>query len=103
MREQGSATRDYLLKKFQEKRVEPKLVLESENPDAIKRSVELGVGFAFFPHFSVHEELKTGVFREINLVDEDLAIKVDVIYLRDRRRSRLIRAFVDLISEFSFD
>lgn len=103
MREQGSATRDYLLRRFQERRVNPKVVLESENPDAIKRSVELGVGVAFFPFFGVQEELERGAFKQIDLLDEDLAIKIDVIYLRDRRKSSIIRAFMNILSEFPFD
>jgi len=103
MREQGSATNDFLLKKFREREVEPKVVMESENPDAIKRSVELGVGVAFFPYFSVQEELQRGVFREITIIDEDLSINIDAIYLRKRRRSSLIRACLNIVSNLSLN
>ena len=103
MREQGSATSDFLLKKFQDRKVEPKVVMESENPDAIKRSVDLGVGFAFLPYFSVHEELERGAFREITIIDEDLSLKLDAIYLRSRRRSSLIRACLDILSNLSLN
>ena len=103
MREQGSATSDFLLKKFQDRKVEPKVVMESENPDAIKRLVELGVGVAFLPYFSVQEELQRGVFREITIIDEDLSINIDAIYLLNRRRSSLIRACLDTVSNLSLN
>ena len=73
----------------------------NQNPDAIKQMVHLGIGGAFFPSYSIREDVKEGRYRMIDILD-GLYLYIDVIYLMERRKSKSLRSFVSVVNGYSF-
>jgi len=101
LREEGSATREYIINEFAKRNIPLNNYIESQNPDAIKRMVHLGMGGAFFPSYSIEEDVQEGRFRKIEIVDH-LYLCIDRIYLMERRKSKTLRSFISVVSEYSF-
>jgi DNA-binding transcriptional LysR family regulator len=101
LREEGSATREYIINEFAKRNIPLNNYIESQNPDAIKRMVHFGMGGAFFPSYSIEEDVQEGRFRKIEIVD-DIYLYVDVIYLLERKKLKNVRSFVSVVSEYSF-
>ncbi len=60
--EPGSATRDYLLNAFPARNLTITNSIDCENPPAIQHMVQLGMGGAFFPLFSIQRDVQEGRF-----------------------------------------
>jgi len=68
----------------------------AQNPSAIKHMVHLGVGGAFFPHYSIAKDVKKGKYYQIEIV-EDLHLHIDLIYLEERRYATAIKNLVSIV------
>jgi DNA-binding transcriptional LysR family regulator len=55
--------------------------INCENPPAIRHMVELGMGGAFFPLFSIQKDVQQGLFHMAE-IEEDLSVNYDLIFLR---------------------
>ena len=91
--EQGSATRDYLIREFAARNLIITNSIDCENPPAIRHMVQLGMGGAFFPLFSIERDIQEGRFH-MAAVKEDLSLNYDLIFLKDRRSSHSVRIFM---------
>lgn len=91
--ERGSATRDYLLNAFHARDWTITHSIECENPPAIRHMVQLGMGGAFFPLFSVQRDVQEGRFH-MAAVKEDLSLDYDLVFLKERRSSPPVRMFI---------
>ncbi|MBN1470897.1 MAG: LysR family transcriptional regulator [Syntrophaceae bacterium] len=101
MRENGSATREYIIKQFAHRKILLNNRINSQNPSAIKRMVQLGMGGAFFPAYAIEEEVKAGKFRQIEIL-EDLYISIDLIYLLERKKLKPIQDIVSAVTRYDF-
>ena len=90
--EQGSATRDYLIREFAARNLTITNSIDCENPPAIQHMVQLGLGGAFFPLFSIQRDVQEGLFHMAE-IEEDLSVDYDLIFLKDRRSSHMVRIF----------
>lgn len=96
--ERGSATRQYLLDAFQARNLTITHSIECENPPAIRHMVQLGMGGAFFPLFSVQRDVQEGRFH-MAAVKEDLSLDYDLVFLKDRRSSLPVRMFISAMNK----
>jgi DNA-binding transcriptional LysR family regulator len=101
VREKGSATREYIINEFTRRNIPLNNVIESQNPSNIKSMVHLGMGGAFFPNYAIAEEVKEGKFKRIEILD-DLFLYIDVIYLKERKKSKTIQSFVGAATGYFF-
>ncbi|MHB8771045.1 MAG: LysR family transcriptional regulator [Syntrophales bacterium] len=90
--EKGSATRDYLIREFAARNLTITNRIDCENPPAIQHMVQLGLGGAFFPLFSIQRGVQAGYFHMAE-IEEDLFVDYDLIFLKDRRSSNMVRIF----------
>jgi DNA-binding transcriptional LysR family regulator len=96
--EQGSVTRDYLMKEFHKRNLTMTNPIDCQNPPAIRHMVELGMGGAFFPLFSIQKDVQEGLFHAAS-VTEDLYMDYDLIFLKDRRSSNIVRIFTSTMKK----
>jgi len=96
--EQGSATRDYLLREFAARNLTITNSIDCENPPAIRHMVQLGMGGAFFHLFSIERDVQEGRFH-MAAVKEDLSLDYDLIFLKDRRSSHSVRIFMSAMKK----
>lgn len=96
--EKGSATRDYVMSEFKKRNLTMTNPIDCENPPAIRHMVELGMGGAFFPLFSIQKDVQEGLFH-MATVREDLFQNYDLIFLSDRRNSYPVQTFRSVIKK----
>ena len=96
--ERGSATRDYLLNAFHTRNLTITNPIDCENPPAIQHMVQLGMGGAFFPLFSIQRNVHEGRFH-MATVKENLSLDYDLILLKDRRSSHTVRIFISTMKK----
>ena len=72
--------------------------IDCENPPAIRHMVQLGMGGAFFPLFSIQRDVQEGLFHMAE-IEEDLSVDYDLIFLKDRRSSNMVRIFTSTMKK----
>jgi LysR family transcriptional regulator, transcriptional activator of the cysJI operon len=90
--EKGSATREYIIGEFNKRNLPMSIYVECENPPAIKHMVHFGLGGAFFCLYDIEEDVRQRRFRKLNLL-ENLSVNYDLIYLKERKDSRIVEIF----------
>ena len=98
LRETQSATRKIFEKALERARVRPKSVMQIESREAVREAVAagLGVGVVSESEFDPDRRLKTLPFSNAHL-----EITEYVVCLEDRRRLRIVRAFLELAEEMA--
>jgi DNA-binding transcriptional LysR family regulator len=99
--EEGSATREYIINEFSKRKIPLNNYIESQNPSATKQMVQLGMGGALLPAYSVEEDIRKGRFRKVEVLD-DLNLYIDLIYLKERKNSKALRSFISAVLDASF-
>ena len=98
LRKEGSTTRDYIIKEFQKRNIPLNTQIETENPSAIKRFVQMGLGGAFFPAYAIAEDVKGKRFGASEV--KDLLFPIDIIYLMERRKSASVQILLSELKAY---
>ncbi len=93
-----SATREVLLQKLKEQKVEPIIIAEVDNPERVKSLVGMGKGVALVLEASVEDELPGGKLIVLPF-KEDIRIGVDILVHRDNPLHSMGNRFVSLVRE----
>lgn len=96
IREQGSGTRNLLLRLFEKEGISPKILMEVGNSDTIKELVNKGVGLSILTLKMVEDDIRRGFLRAIRLCNKKLMLTFDIIFHKSRGSSSLIHAFKDV-------
>lgn len=99
--EEGSATREYIINEFSNRNIPLNNIIESQNPSTTKQMVQLGMGGTFLPAYSIEEDVRKGRFKRVEVID-DLNLYIDLIYLKERKKSKALRSFISAVLEASF-
>lgn len=95
----GSAVREVVFEYLARLRVKPRLAMESANIDVIKEFVGRDQGVAFMERFAVQDELTSGVFREIGILEGGPSISYGLGYRQRRLLSPAAWAFLRLLDK----
>ncbi|MFH1277482.1 MAG: LysR family transcriptional regulator [Candidatus Eisenbacteria bacterium] len=94
-----SVTRREVDRAFAIRGIEPRVAMEISSPEAIKKLVEVGLGFSFLPARSVRAEIRAGRVASPALTGMRLDRKIGLLRLKDRYLSPAAEAFASLIRE----
>ncbi len=100
-REPGSGTREVIDHYLQKTGVAPEamqVVMEAGSPEALKRLVATGLGFAIMSRATVAKEVRLGELVEVALMPL-LVRQLAVVYPKERFHSRLIEGFVEFAKQ----
>ncbi|MBI2562012.1 MAG: LysR family transcriptional regulator, partial [candidate division NC10 bacterium] len=67
--------------------------------EAIKRAVEVGMGVSVLSSAIVRREAEAGLIRLLRIREKGLRRQFEIIIHRERERSRLIGAFLEVAAE----
>lgn len=102
MRERGSGTRSVLEEALMALEVMPPLpVLELNSPEAIKRAVAAGLGYAFVSEQTITHEEATQRLQRVPLKGFQVRRPLLVIFPRQKKFSKTTEAFLHLLQEAS--
>ena len=84
---------------FRRAEVIPNVAMELDSLEATKRMVEEGLGIALVPSVTAERELAQGKLVRVEIADvRPIQRPISLIYKKNRKRSRVVQAFVDMMS-----
>lgn len=99
MREHGSALQASLQEILREHEVEPEHIITLGNLEAIKRSVEAGLGVSIVPEIAVRREVQSGALYALSIAERLDERSFNYIYRHDRVLSPPARIFAALLEK----
>jgi DNA-binding transcriptional LysR family regulator len=96
IREQGSGSRDAILKKLHKHGVTPSLLVESESLSFIIAYIGRKMGISFILSHEADQVLAQGILKRINLVEGNINVSADIVTRADESMSLPMRQFVDI-------
>jgi DNA-binding transcriptional LysR family regulator len=88
--EVGSATRKVIDQFFATEKIEPTIVMDTENVEIIKAMVKTGMGIGIVPYQSVAREVRAGQFFCARVEGHELVRETGWVYARANRVPRMI-------------
>jgi DNA-binding transcriptional LysR family regulator len=88
--EPGSATRRVIDQFFAKEKLEPPIVMDTENVEIIKAMVKTGMGIGIVPYQAVAREVRAGQFFVARIDGHELVRETGWVYARANRVPRMI-------------
>ncbi len=82
---------------FRAHKVHVRVVMELDNIETIKRSVEIGAGVSIVPQFSVQREVQSGMLAEVRFARQTFLRPLGVIVKRNRALSPPSQKLIELL------
>ena len=81
---------------FHDRQLKPKVAMELDSSELLKRFVAAEVGIGFIARSNVMEEAKAGALAAIPLADAVIRRDLALVYRKDKSLSRAARAFIEI-------
>jgi DNA-binding transcriptional LysR family regulator len=95
--EKGMASRRAQDRIFQEHEVQVNIVMEFDNIETIKRSVEIGAGVSIVPLLSVQKEVQSGALVQVHFSDKSFLRPLAIIVRSKQPLTPAARKFIELM------
>ncbi len=89
-------TRDALEALFHEHRLKPRISMELDSSELLKRFVAADVGIGFIPRSNVAEDLQANALAALTLADASIHRDLALVFRKDKALSRAALAFIDI-------
>ena len=89
-------TRDSIENLFEERRLKPRIAMELDSSELLKRFVAADVGVGFIARSNVMEDVKAGVLAAIPMADGSLRRDLALVFRKDKALSRAALAFMEI-------
>jgi len=96
IREQGSGSREAILKKLHKHGVTPSVVVESESLGFIIAYIGRRMGISFILSHEADQVLSQGILKRINLIEGNINFSADIVTRADEPMSLPMRQFVNI-------
>lgn len=90
--------REQLDELFRVNEITPRIAMELESSEMLKRYVSVGLGLGFLPRTNVAEEERAGALHLLTLEGVRLARDLALVVRKDRELSRAAKAFLEIAS-----
>jgi len=101
MRESGSGTRETLDRALAAQRLRPRVRLELEHTEAIKRAVESGLGIGCISRLALRDAFRRGSLVPVETPELDLTRQFYFIWHRQKYQTAAMREFLELCREMT--
>jgi DNA-binding transcriptional LysR family regulator len=88
--------REQLDELFRVNEITPRVAMEVESSEMLKRYISVGLGLGFLPRTNVAEEEHNGTLHLLSLAGVRLARDLALVFRRDRQLSRAAREFLEI-------
>jgi len=89
-------TRDALENLFHDRHLKPKISMELDSSELLKRFVAADVGIGFIARSNVMEDVKAGVLAAIAMADASIRRDLALVFRKDKALSRAALAFIEI-------
>jgi LysR family transcriptional regulator, low CO2-responsive transcriptional regulator len=90
-------TRDALETLFHERGLKPRISMELDSSELLKRFVAADVGVGFIPRSHVAEDLQANALAALTLADASIQRELALVFRKDKALSRAALAFIDIV------
>ncbi len=101
LRGKGSASRRLVDRLFEKSKVSPHILTEANNTELIKNMVQRGEGISFLSRIAVSKELEEGKLVALFLEENQIALDIDIAYLKNRALSPAASVFLNVLRELA--
>jgi DNA-binding transcriptional LysR family regulator len=95
--ERGSSTRRVIDEMFLRERIQPRIVMETENVEILKALVAIGMGMAIVPYQAVAREVRARQLRCARVHGVSMVRETGWVYVRGARVPRLVQQMFDAL------
>ncbi len=99
LREQGSGSRNAILKKLRKYGVTPAVVIECESLSFILAYIERKMGISFILSHDIENELDKGIVKKIDLIEGGISFEADIVTRRGEPLSMPMRYFLKIAKQ----
>ena len=96
LREPGSATQAAITSHLLRSNLTVESIMEMENPEAVKKAVQSGLGIAFISLFAVETELQAKSLAAVVVRGIDIHRELKIVHRKDKHLSRAARTFIEM-------
>src|SRR5215469_8674270 len=89
-------TRDSIENLFHERHLKPRISMELDSSELLKRFVAADVGVGFIAKSNVMEDVKAGVLAAIAMADVSIRRELALVFRKDKALSRAALAFIEI-------
>ncbi|HEX7286612.1 MAG TPA: LysR family transcriptional regulator [Candidatus Angelobacter sp.] len=89
-------TRDALENLFDDRRLKPKIAMELDSSELLKRFVAADVGVGFIARSNVIEDVRAGTLAAVALADASVRRDLALVFRKDKALSRAALAFIEI-------
>jgi LysR family transcriptional regulator, low CO2-responsive transcriptional regulator len=89
-------TRNTLANMFHERGLKPKIAMELDSSELLKRFVAADVGIGFIARSNVIEDVKAGVLATLAMADASIRRDLALVFRKDKALSRAALAFIEI-------
>jgi DNA-binding transcriptional LysR family regulator len=89
-------TRNTLANMFHERGLKPKIAMELDSSELLKRFVAADVGVGFIARSNVMEDVKAGVLATLAMADASIRRDLALVFRKDKALSRAALAFIEI-------
>jgi DNA-binding transcriptional LysR family regulator len=88
--------REQLDELFRVNEIVPRVAMEVESSEMLKRYIGVGLGLGFLPRTNVAEEERAGILHSLGLDGVRLARDLALVFRKDRQLSRAAQEFLEI-------
>ncbi|HXW14499.1 MAG TPA: LysR family transcriptional regulator [Terriglobia bacterium] len=89
-------TRDAIENLFHERHLKPRISMELDSSELLKRFVAADVGVGFIARSSVMEDVKAGALAAVPMADASIRRELALVFRKDKALSRAALAFIEI-------
>lgn len=89
-------TRDAIENLFDERHLKPRISMELDSSELLKRFVAADVGIGFVAQSTVIEDVKAGALAAISIADASIRRELALVFRKDKALSRAALAFIEI-------
>ena len=89
-------TRDAIENVLDERHLKPRIAMELDSSELLKRFVAADVGVGFIAKSNVSEDVKAGALVAIPMADVSIRRELALVFRKDKALSRAALAFIDI-------
>lgn len=89
-------TRDAIENLFDERHLKPRISMELDSSEVLKRFVAADVGIGFIAKSNVMEDVKAGALAALPLADASIRRELALVFRKDKALSRAALAFIEI-------
>ena len=93
----GMSSRRALARIFEDNGIQVNVVMEFDNLETIKRSVEIGAGISIVPLPSIQKEVQSGSLVQVHFTDQTFYRQLGIIVRNKQNLSAAARKFIELM------